>query len=124
MMTKIHVLVLGNDIFAQSIKNLLDEQNIPVKIDTQASSHEYDMAVVMPNKEYLLLAQDRSKSLFVINGQYMSNEILKDMVKIRINGFVDHQNPDDFVDAAKRVSKSKAVCKRLQDKVLTLVASV
>ena len=120
---EIRVLVLGNDTFAQKLDEALKVESIEHTLDKEPTPGvAYDLCVCHPDSVLLSKILDQCGSkILVFNGMKIANSTLKQLVKMRINGFLDdHSDIEPAMDILRGIRNSKNTMKRLLSKMATL----
>lgn len=122
----IQVLVLGNDEFAKKLQTEASLEDFSCAVDTELSNEtHYDLCICTPDAD--LISQIRESHcgsrIMVFNGVRIANATLKELVKMRISGFLeDHNDVKGVIDALKRLANSKKTCARISEKLKMLCA--
>lgn len=128
-MLPIRVAILSRD---QSLGHKIEEElsirNIVVEVDYLSESDpievNYDFAVASPNCPWLDVVKYFAhcfRYIYVLNGQSMTNETLKDLLRIKIAGFIDdHFDVTKIVDAACVLWRTRQKYDRINQKMKNL----
>ena len=118
-MDRIKILVLDNDKFSELLEHDLVYQGIPHVIHNEIKDDFYDVCVYSPNPNHISQIQklEHNRSL-VFNGIKMTNPVLKKLVKMRIEGFIDdHEDTSSTLKAVTDIYQQKTIHERIAQKI-------
>ena len=125
-MSEIRVLVLGNKTLAKRLDTELDNENIEHVIDQDIDiERQYDLSICHPDADVLdLIKEHCGNRIVVFNGHHVAESTLKNLIKMRIIGFLDdHDNPEPVMRILRSLAQTKEKMNRISSKISTLMCA-